>query len=407
MLFILIGLFGAKNKIRAGYYIFLYTLLGSLFLLLAILKLQAFIGIISFEYIFKVIIGNSILIVLFCGIFIAFAVKTPLYGLNSWLLKAHTESPLGVSIILAAIVLKLSLYGIFRLILPLTPIFNIVATPFVFVFCVITIFYASLSTLRTTDIKAIVAYSSVGHAAIYLIGAFSNTIQGIEGSVLLGLGHGLVSPGLFIIVGGVLYDRSGTRDIAFYRGSAQMMPILSTFFLILILANCGAPLTLNFVGEFLCLYGSFVKLPLLGVLASSSIVLSAAYSVYLFNRVVFGGSFSKFFQENPSDLTKREFLLLFILAFFTVLFGVYPIFILDGLHFNVSSLIYAIDSNSFYSSGAILLGVHSYSTTSKAANKGWNQALQSRLETLIQEQADGSVILELPKSNGEKRILNR
>jgi NADH-ubiquinone oxidoreductase chain 4 len=250
-------------------------------------------------------------------------------------------------------VLKLSLYGIFRLILPLTSIINIVATPFVFVFCVITIFYASLSTLRTTDIKAIVAYSSVGHAAIYLIGAFSNTIQGIEGSVLLGLGHGLVSPGLFIIVGGVLYDRSGTRDIAFYRGLVQMMPILSIFFFIFILANCGAPLTLNFVGEFLCLYGSFVKLPLLGVLASSSIVFSAAYSVYLFNRVVFGGSFSKFFQENLSDLTKREFLLLFILAFFTVLFGVYPIFILDGLHFNVSSLIYSITEISSYNDNVV------------------------------------------------------
>jgi len=171
--------------------------------------------------------------------------------------------------------------------------------------------------------------------------------------VLLGLGHGLVSPGLFIIVGGVLYDRSGTRDIAFYRGLVQMMPILSIFFFIFILANCGAPLTLNFVGEFLCLYGSFVKLPLLGVLASSSIVFSAAYSVYLFNRVVFGGSFSKFFQENLSDLTKREFLLLFILAFFTVLFGVYPIFILDGLHFNVSSLIYSITEISSYNDNVV------------------------------------------------------
>ena len=171
--------------------------------------------------------------------------------------------------------------------------------------------------------------------------------------MLLGLGHGLVSPGLFIIVGGVLYDRSGTRDIAFYRGLVQMMPILSIFFFIFILANCGAPLTLNFVGEFLCLYGSFVKLPLLGVLASSSIVFSAAYSVYLFNRVVFGGSFSKFFQENLSDLTKREFLLLFILAFFTVLFGVYPIFILDGLHFNVSSLIYSITEISSYNDNVV------------------------------------------------------
>jgi NADH-ubiquinone oxidoreductase chain 4 len=156
-----------------------------------------------------------------------------------------------------------------------------IATPFVFVICVITILYASISTLRSTDIKEIIAYSSVSHAAVYLLGVFSNTISGIEGSVLLGLGHGLVSSGLFVIVGGILYDRSGTRNIAYYRGLAQMMPLLSIFFFIFILANCGTPITLNFVGEFMSLYGTFVKLPIMGVLASSSIVLSAAYSVYL------------------------------------------------------------------------------------------------------------------------------
>ena len=276
-----------------------------------------------------------------------------MYGLNSWLLKAHTESPLGGSIILAAIVLKLSLYGVFRLILLPIPKASLVATPFVYVICVITILYASISTLRTTDIKEIIAYSSVSHAAVYLLGVFSNTISGIEGSVLLGIGHGLVSSGLFIIVGGILYDRTGTRNIAYYRGLAQMMPLLSIFFFIFTLANCGTPLTFNFVGEFLCLYGTFERLPIIGVLACSSIVLSAAYSVYLFNRVVFGGSFSLFFQESFSDLTKREFLILFILAFFTVLFGVYPSFTLDGLHYSVSSLIYGITDISSYSDNVV------------------------------------------------------
>ena len=211
----------------------------------------------------------------------------------------------------------------------------------VFVIGVITIIYASFSTLRTTDVKEIIAYSSVSHAAVYLIGGFSNTIQGIEGSILLGIAHGLVSPALFIIAGGVLYERSGTRFIYYYRGIAQIMPLCSLLFFILCLGNCGAPLTLNFVGEFLSLYGVFEKLPLLGVLASSSIVFSAAYTIYLFNRISFGGSFSLFFQENFIDLTKREFFILLTLVFFTILFGIYPNFILDGIHMSVSALIMA------------------------------------------------------------------
>jgi NADH-ubiquinone oxidoreductase chain 4 len=175
------------------------------------------------------------------------------------------------------------------------------------------------------------------------MGVFSNTVQGIEGAILLGLGHGFVSSALFICVGGILYDRSGTRNIAFYHGMTQVMPIFSIFFLIFTLANCGTPLTLNFAGEFMSLYGAFERLPIMGALAASSIVFSAAYSVYLFNRVAFEGSFSKFFEENVSDLTRREFTILFILAFFTVLFGIYPSFILDGLHYGVSTLIYSAD----------------------------------------------------------------
>jgi NADH-ubiquinone oxidoreductase chain 4 len=207
---------------------------------------------------------------------------------------------------------------------------------------VITIIYASFSTLRTTDIKELIAYSSVSHAAVYLIGVFSNTIQGIEGGILLGLAHGFVSSGLFICAGGVLYDRSGTRLIYFYKGIAQTMPLFSILFFILSLGNCGVPLTLNFVGEFMSLYGVFERLPLLGVMASSSIILSAAYTIYMFNRISFGGSFSKFFTENIIDVTKREFFLLFILVFITVIFGIYPSFILDGLHYSVTSLLFYI-----------------------------------------------------------------
>lgn len=348
-LFLLLGLFGSYGKVRASFYLFLYTLFGSLFLLLAILAMSSIIGATDFEVLWKSNFDFYTQIILFLGVFLAISIKTPLYFVHTWLLKAHTEAPLGGSIILAAIVLKLGLYGVLRIILPILPQASLCLTPAVFVIGVITVVYASFSTLRTTDIKEIIAYSSVSHAAVYLMGAFSNTIQGIEGSIVLGLAHGLVSSGMFAIVGGILYDRTGTRSILYYRGIASMMPLLSIFFFILCLGNCGAPLTLNFVGEFLSLYGIFERLPVLGLLASSSIVLSAAYTIYLFNRIAFGGSFSSYFETSFVDLSKREFYLLFVLVFFTVLLGVYPNFILDGLNFNVSSWIYRyelLDSNS-------------------------------------------------------------
>ena len=340
-LFILIGLFGSSNKVRASFYLFLYTLFGSLFLLLSILTMSSIMGTTDFDALYKTNFNYSTQLYLFYGIFIAFAVKTPTIFLNTWLLKAHVESPLGGSIILAAIVLKLSLYGIFRLILPLLPKASLDYTYIIYLIGVVTIIYASFSTLRTIDVKELIAYSSVSHAAVYLIGVFSNTIQGIEGGIALGLAHGFVSSGLFICVGGVLYDRSGSRLISFYRDITQMMPLFSILFFILCLGNCGAPLTLNFVGEFMSLYGVFERLPLLGVLASSSIVFSAAYTIYMYNRIAFGGSFSKFFDFNISDLNKREFFILFTLVVFTVVLGIYPAPILDGLHYSVSSLIYS------------------------------------------------------------------
>ena len=341
-LFILIGIFGSDNKVNASYYIFLYTLWGSLFLLLSILSTSSTMGSTDFDTLFKLNFEFNTQKVLFVGIFIAFAVKTPTIFLNNWLLKAHVESPLGGSIVLAAIVLKLSLYGIFRLILPILPKASLNYTFIIYTIGVITIIYASFSTLRTTDIKELIAYSSVCHASVYLIGIFSNTLQGLEGSVILGLAHGFVSSGLFIAAGGVLYDRTGTRSIYFYRGVAQLMPIFAILFFILSLGNCGAPLTVNFIGEFMSLYGVFEKLPVLGVLACSSIVFSAAYSIYLFNRISFGGSFTKFIEQGVLDLNKREFIMLFILVAFTVILGIYPSIILNVLDYPMSSLIYNV-----------------------------------------------------------------
>ncbi|KAH9806684.1 NADH dehydrogenase subunit 4 [Melampsora americana] len=314
-LFILIGMYGSSNRVRASFYLFLYTLLGSLFLLLSILTMSSIMGSTDFDALYK---AN-------------FNFTTQLF-----IFVAHVESPLAGSIILAGIVLKLSLYGILRLILPLIPKAFMFFTPMVYVIGVITIIYASFSTLRTIDIKELIAYSSVSHAAVYLLGVFSNTIQGIEGGIVLGLAHGFVSSGLFICAGGVLYDRSGTRLISFYRGMAQVMPLFSILFFILCLGNAG---------EFMSLYGSFERSPLLGAFACSSIVFSAAYTIYMFNRIAFAGSYSRFFKFNIPDLNKREFVILLTLVIFTVFFGIYPTPILDGLHYSVSSLLYNNTNN--------------------------------------------------------------
>jgi NADH-ubiquinone oxidoreductase chain 4 len=218
-------------------------------------------------------------------------------------------------------------------------------TYIIYLIGVITIIYASLSTLRTIDVKELIAYSSVSHAAVYLLGAFSNSIQGIEGSISLGLAHGFVSPGLFICAGGILYDRSSTRLITNYKGVAQIMPLFAILFFILCLGNCGAPLTLNFIGEFMALYGTFERSSLFGVLASTSIIFSAAYTIYMYQRISFGGVYSRMFTTAIPDVTKREFMVLITLVIPTVLFGIYTAPILDAIHYSVSTLIYAFDTN--------------------------------------------------------------
>lgn len=226
--------------------------------------------------------------------------------------------------------------------MPVLPKASLDYTFVIYTIAVITIIYASFSTLRTTDIKELIAYSSVCHAAVYLIGVFSNTTQGLEGSVILGLAHGFVSSGLFICAGGILYDRTATRSIYYYRGATQLMPIFTIFFFILALGNCGAPLTLNFIGEFMSLYGIIEKLPVLGVFACSSIIFSAAYTIYMFNRTALAGSFTRFLEENIYDVNKREFILLFILVVFTVVLGIYPSLILNVLDYSMNGLIYSV-----------------------------------------------------------------
>jgi NADH-ubiquinone oxidoreductase chain 4 len=267
-------------------------------------------------------------------------IKAPLAFGHIWLPNAHSEGPLSSSIILAGIVLKLALYAVLRIILPILPEASLYFTPLVYTICLITIIYTSLTTLREVDLKRIIAYSSIGHMGIVIIGAFSNTIQGIEGSILLGICHGLVSSGLFILLGGSLYDRYHTRNILYYRGLTQIMPLFSLMFFILILMNMATPLSGNFISEFMCLAGGFQRLPFITSLAASSIFLSAAYSIYLYNRIC--GGIKSPYIEVTNDLSRREFLIVLPLILLSLIIGIYPNLILEGLHSSVSSLIYNI-----------------------------------------------------------------
>lgn len=283
--------------------------------------------------------------ILWLAIFISMAIKTPVLPFNTWLTYAHSEAPVGGSIILAGVILKLATYGYMRILLNFLPDACYYFSPLVQTIAIITIIYASLATIRQTDFKKLVAYSSVAHASTMVLGIFSNTLQGIEGAILFGIGHGLVSPALFFLVGGVLYDRYHTRTIRYYRGIVAFMPIFSILFFIFTISNAAVPLSINWVGEFISLLGIFQLNPVMAILASSSIVLSAAYSIWLFNRVTFG-SFSKYLSYT-TDLTRREFIILFPLLFLTVLLGIFPNVVLDNLHASVSTLLYTTNTLPF------------------------------------------------------------
>jgi NADH-ubiquinone oxidoreductase chain 4 len=340
-LFILIGLAGNRYKIKASLYIFIYTMLGSLFLLISILFIIKIFGSTDFFSLFNNNINNLHQSYIFIGLFIAFAVKTPLLPLHIWLLKAHVESPLSGSMILAGIILKLSAFGIIRLIIPITPKSLWDYSIYLGILGIITIIIISISTIRASDIKELIAYSSISHAAVYILGIISNNMQGIEGGILLGLGHGFVSPALFIITGGILYDRYHSRDINSIRGVIQIMPLFSIFFFLFTLSNCGVPLSLNFIGEFLSLYGFFEKLPILGIFASLSIILSAGYSIFLFNRITFGNYLSiNYLLSSIPDISKQENYLLIYLAVLTIVLGIFPNFCLNIISMNLSNLIW-------------------------------------------------------------------
>jgi len=341
IIFILIIIYGhGAERFRSAFLFFLYTLAGSLPMLLSILVIYSYLGSTDFNLISLYEISLDSQKVLWLCFFLAFAVKTPLYPFIIWLPKAHGESPLAGSILLAATILKLATYGYLRVLINFLPDATNYFSPFLQTIAVVTIVYASLSTIVQQDSKRLIAYSSISHMGIVVLGLFSNSIIGIEGAILLGIGHGLVSPALFICVGGIIYDRAHTRIIQNIRGLANFMPVFTIFFFVFTLANAGVPLTLNFLGEQLSLLGIWERNPLMAALGASSIVLSACYSIFLYNRLSYGSYIPTL--QPLKDLNRREYYLLLSLLIPTVLLGIFPNVVLDTLHVSVTSLLYNI-----------------------------------------------------------------
>nr|YP_010846131.1 NADH dehydrogenase subunit 4 [Cyathus pallidus]WEV87318.1 NADH dehydrogenase subunit 4 [Cyathus pallidus] len=338
ILFLVIILFGhGKDRIRSANFLFLYTLAGSLPMLLAILYILSNLGTVDFQLISLYGISPEYQYILWLGFFIAFAVKTPLYPFMIWLPKAHGDSPLAGSIILAATVLKLATYGYIRVLLGMLPEATQYFSPLIQTIAIVTLIYASFSTIVQQDTKRLIAYSSVAHMAVVVLGLFSNTIIGYEGALLLALAHGWVSPALFICVGGIIYDRTGTRIINYIRGLATYMPLFTILFFFFTLANTGIPLTLNFLGEQLSLMGIWQTNPIIAIIGATSILLSACYSLLLFNRLSYG-NYSPYFPPFK-DINRREYFILISLLIPTLVFGFFPNTILELIH---SSSLYAI-----------------------------------------------------------------
>ena len=341
VIFVIILIFGhGMDKFRSAFLFFLYTLAGSLPMLLSILVIYSYFGSTDFQIISLKEISLESQKVLWIGFFLALAAKTPLYPVTIWLPKAHSDSPLAGSVILAGTILKLATYGYLRVLINILPDATHYFTPIVLTICIISIVYASLSTIIQQDTKKLIAYSSIAHMGVVVLGIFSNTVPGIEGAILLGIAHGFVSPALFIMVGGVIYDRVHTRIINYIRGLVTYMPVSTLFFLLFTLANIGTPISLNYLGEQLSLIGIFERNPIIAVLGATSIGLSACYSIYLYNRLSYG-VYSPHL-EPVKDLNRREFNILLALLIPTIFFGIKPGIILDSLHITCSYLLYSV-----------------------------------------------------------------
>ena len=336
-MFIIIGVWGGKDRVYASYKFFLYTLLGSVLMLLAIMAMYWDAGSTDIPTLLAHKFPPEMQTWLWLAFFASFAVKMPMWPVHTWLPDAHVQAPTAGSVILAGILLKLGGYGFLRFSLPMFPLASDFFAPFVFALSVIAIIYTSLVALMQEDMKKLIAYSSVAHMGYVTMGIFAANVQGVQGAIFQMLSHGIVSGALFLCVG-VIYDRMHTRDIDAYGGLVNNMPKYAVAFMIFTMANVGLPGTSGFVGEFLTLIGVFRVNTWVAIFATTGVILSACYALWLYRRVVFG-ALEKEKLKALLDLSPREQLILYPLIALTILFGVYPAPVFDATAASVDLLV--------------------------------------------------------------------
>jgi proton-translocating NADH-quinone oxidoreductase chain M len=338
-MFIIVGVWGSRDrKIYAAYQLVIYTLFGSIFLFLAIVLILFQVGTSEYTVLLSSNFSFDRQLILWVAFFLAFAVKVPMVPFHIWLPEAHAEAPTAGSVILAGILLKLGTYGLLRFSIPLFPMASFYFTPFVYMLSLIAIIYTALTTLRQVDLKKVIAYSSVSHMGYVTLGLFSLNTYAVEGSIFLMLSHGIVSSALFLCIG-VIYDRYKTRIYLYYNGLVQTMPLYSFYFLFFTLANLSFPGTSSFIGELYIILGVFETNTIAAFIAGIGGILGASYSIWIFNRVIFGLPKVNYIFSSY-DVTLREFTILNSLFLLTLLFGIYPNIVLSYLHFDIAYLVY-------------------------------------------------------------------
>jgi NADH-quinone oxidoreductase subunit M len=341
-MFLIIGIWGGKRRVYASFKFFLYTLVGSLLMLLAIMAMYGVAGTTDITVLLKTAFPASMQKWLWLAFFASLAVKMPMWPVHTWLPDAHVEAPTAGSVILAAILLKMGGYGFIRFSLPMFPDASAYFAPLVYALSVIAIVYTSLVALVQEDMKKLIAYSSVAHMGFVTMGLFSMTEQGVQGAVFQMISHGLVSGALFLCVG-VVYDRMHTREIAAYGGLVARMPLYAVAFMVFTMANVGLPGTSGFVGEFLTLLGAFRVNSWVAFFATTGVFLSAAYALYLYRRIIYG-VLDKPALQSILDLSGREIALLAPLVALTIFYGFHPGPILDSSAASIDALIRGYDS---------------------------------------------------------------